>query len=404
MIALNRTLQGEVSEKTGGRDADRLGSDPSVAHRNNFDLIRLLAALQVMFCHGVILLHIGVGRIFVPPVMTVLLLFPGVPIFFCVSGFLIARSVERHLDALGVYLWSRALRIYPALWLCVVIGGATLLRLGFFHGVSPARVAQWWFLNLAAGGASVNPDYLRSFGPGVWNGSLWTIFIELSFYAALPVVYLLCRRLRVPLNAVLVSLLLASFVIFIAAQGLEFGDTKLVGTMQKLVWFSLAGNLWMFLFGTLAHRYWDRLVPFIQGKFLFWLAAYLSIVLILSVGLEPAVKGVWFGAGRLFICRGSLGMLVLSAAYSNRALSNRLLHRNDLSYGIYLYHAFIFALFIHFGRSGLLPWIAGMGMTLGAAALSWFLIERKALGLKFAHRRANGATLGAFLGRSGVPN
>ena len=379
-------------------------SPAPTGHRNNFDLIRLLAALQVMFCHGVMLLHVGTNRTFVPPVMTVLLLFPGVPIFFCVSGFLIARSVEQHFDALGGYLWSRALRIYPALWLCVFIGGAILLGLGYFHGVSPAHIAQWWFLNLAAGGASVNPDYLRSFGPGVWNGSLWTIFIELSFYVALPIIYLLCRRVRIPLNAVFVSLLAISFILFIAAGGLDFGDTKTAETMRKVVWFSLAGNLWMFLFGTLAHRHWDRLASFVQGKFLFWLAAFLLTFLLLSVGLDPAVKGIWFGAGRLFICRGLLALVVLSAAYSNRSLSNQLLRQNDLSYGIYLYHAFVFALLIHFGHFGLLPFIAGVGVTLGLAALSWFLIERNALGLKFAFCRTSTATSETFWKASGVQN
>jgi peptidoglycan/LPS O-acetylase OafA/YrhL len=379
-----------------------MGSAVPITHKNNFDLIRLLAALQVMFCHGVILLHVGTSKAFVPALMTVLLLFPGVPIFFCISGFLIARSVEHHLDALGGYLWSRALRIYPALWLCTFIGGATLLRLGYFHGVSPAHLAQWWFLNLAAGGASVNPNYLRSFGPGVWNGSLWTIFIELSFYAALPMIYLLCRRIRAPLNALFVSLLAASFILFIAAKGLDFGDTKSVGAMQKVVWFSLAGNLWMFLFGTLAHRYWDRLAPFVQGRFLFWLAAYLSTFLILSTGLDPAVKGVWFGAGRLFICRGLLALLVLSAAYTNGALSNQLLSRNDFSYGIYLYHAFVFALMIHFGHFGLLPFMAGMVATLGLAALSWFLIERNALALKIAVCRICSNTSETFWKTSGI--
>jgi peptidoglycan/LPS O-acetylase OafA/YrhL len=323
-----------------------------------------------------------------PAVMSILWRFPGVPIFFFVSGFLIARSVERHLDHLWVYFWARALRIYPALWLCVVVGGLTLWMLGYFNAVSVARLALWWFLNIAAGGASINPEFLRSFGPGVWNGSLWTIVVELSFYTALPVIYLLCRRIRVSVNAVLAVLLVTSFALFIAARGLEFGNTKSVGLIQKLVWYSLPGTLWLFLFGTLAHRFWARLAPFVEGKFLLWLAAYLFAFVILNVWLGPVVKGVWFEAGRYFFYHGLLAILVLSAAYSGRALSNRLLRRNDVSYGIYLYHAFIFALFIQFGRTGLLAFFAGLGAALGLAAFSWFFIERKALALKIVQRRA----------------
>jgi peptidoglycan/LPS O-acetylase OafA/YrhL len=372
---------------TDPKKIDTPETDPVSAHRNNFDLIRLLAALQVVFVHGAMLLHLEDGNTFMAPVMSIILLFPGVPIFFCVSGFLIARSVERHLDDLWVYFRARALRIYPALWLCVAVGGVILWRLGYFQTVPAARVAQWLFLNFAAGGASINPEFLRSFGPGVWNGSLWTIFVELSFYTALPATYLLCRSFKVSINAAFILLLTLSFAAFVTAQGLNFGDTRSVGTMQKLVWFSLVGNLWMFLLGTLAHRFWGRLAPFLQGKFLFWLLAYLFTFLILNVWLST-LHGTPFAAARLFLDRGLLALLVLSAAYSYKSLSNRLLRKNDLSYGIYLYHAFIFSLLMHFGHFGLLPFTIGLATAVGMATLSWLFIERKALALKFVEGEA----------------
>ena len=45
----------------------------------------------------------------------VLMLLPGVPVFFVISGFLIARSFERNPADVAGYFWRRGLRIFPAL-------------------------------------------------------------------------------------------------------------------------------------------------------------------------------------------------------------------------------------------------------------------------------------------------
>lgn len=82
----------------------------------------------------------------------------GVPIFFVISGFVIAFSAS-HKDARG-FVIGRALRLYPAAWICASI---TFL------------VAGSW------------SDYLRSvllspIGPWV-SGVYWTLGIEIVFYA-----------------------------------------------------------------------------------------------------------------------------------------------------------------------------------------------------------------------------
>jgi len=55
--------------------------------RNNFDLIRLFAALQVVVTHGDRFI-LNWGGVLSP----VLEFIPGVPIFFLISGFLISAS------------------------------------------------------------------------------------------------------------------------------------------------------------------------------------------------------------------------------------------------------------------------------------------------------------------------
>src|SRR6478752_5590011 len=86
--------------------------------RNSFDSIRLLAALQVLIGHATYHLGVvhdsGLGQV----ALRVLSAFPGVPIFFMISGFLVTASFERRPN-LQDYFVSRFLRIYPALWACL---------------------------------------------------------------------------------------------------------------------------------------------------------------------------------------------------------------------------------------------------------------------------------------------
>ena len=86
------------------------------ATRNNFDLIRLFAASQVALSH--IATHLGVES----PVLSILSLFPGVPIFFFVSGYLVYGSYEqssKNSNGNLNFFINRFLRLYPALWLCL---------------------------------------------------------------------------------------------------------------------------------------------------------------------------------------------------------------------------------------------------------------------------------------------
>jgi len=152
---------------------------------NNFDLIRLLAALQVVLCHSVLYLDLHFGVLF-DHFMHVLDYFPGVPIFFVTSGFLISSSLRRH-PGLRNYFRNRLLRIYPALYLSFFLTVGLLAALGYltWNVVSDPQFALWIFTQL-----TIAPFYdiprLIGFGHGDINCSLWTIPVELQFYIVLP--------------------------------------------------------------------------------------------------------------------------------------------------------------------------------------------------------------------------
>jgi len=76
---------------------------------NNFNLVRLFACLQVLVLHTYNFYNIGENTVF----LKILWLFPGVIIFFTISGFLITKSLENSTDcSFGL---KRVFRIYPAL-------------------------------------------------------------------------------------------------------------------------------------------------------------------------------------------------------------------------------------------------------------------------------------------------
>jgi peptidoglycan/LPS O-acetylase OafA/YrhL len=313
--------------------------------------------------------------------------FPGVQSFFCISGFLIARSVERNRDDFKTYAWSRVLRVYPALIVCSTIWLGLMLALGVFHGVEWWRVVSWYLGAAAIGGSGINPDFFRSFGMGVWNAALWTVGVEIAFYVLLPILYLMDRWGAAFLDRIFCVLCLASFALFLGFNGLNYGDTRHFGGLTKAVWFSLPGNLWMLLFGTIIHRQFKRLGPLLSGKVLWWLAGYIALVFA-TRGLASGAGGKAIEAAILFIVRLALALLTVSAAFSFRGLGDFLLRGNDISYGLYVYHLPVYNLFIQYGL-GAAQWfplaLAG-GILCGCA--SWIFLECRMLGLKDRFRAA----------------
>ena len=96
-----------------------------LGRHNLFDVIRLYAALQVMISHGSS--HLGFELL---PVVNRIFSLPGVPIFFSISGFLVGLSCLRLEGRYKEYAWHRVLRIYPALWICLLVSCCILLAFG----------------------------------------------------------------------------------------------------------------------------------------------------------------------------------------------------------------------------------------------------------------------------------
>lgn len=350
---------------------------------NNFDLIRLIAALQVAFHHSMVHLEIENNEWywFLTDISK---LFPGVPIFFFVSGFLISKSYENN-PAIRQYSQNRILRIYPALIICTVVSLLSVFYTGYFANISTSiyRILVW-----IAGQISFiqfyNPDFMRGFGTGVLNGSLWTITVELQFYVLIPILYFIfgiahkqqTQQTKVRDNVVLIILVLLFMAINIVHCELkgEYAENLLF----KMWGVSFSPWFYMFLVGVFFQKNFAEIYQILHNRFYFILLIY-----VLFTYFVKTYFGWHLGNSINPILYLLLTILIFSFAYSFPTLSNRLLRKNDVSYGVYIYHIPVINLFIYYGYiSSTSILCLALFLTIIIAFISWIFIEKSAIKLK----------------------
>ena len=343
-----------------------------VFNKNNFDLLRLLAAFQVVIVHGI--LHLKVESLF--PLMNFLNFFPGVPVFFFLSGLLISAAWERNSD-LKSYFGNRFYRIFPALWFCVFLCTITIILLSYILNKEFSfYLLLLWSLMQSTLFPQWNPEFLNWFGIGVVNGSLWTIPVELSFYILMPILYIFSKKLKFSLNLVFTLLMLISFTIFyILILSSPVHEIQIL--LNKLIGFSLIPWLGMFCVGVLVQRNMHVLYPLVVNKAFIFLIIFIGMSFAGSFFYNPVLFGTANDVGILnyiFLCT-----FVLSFGYTNPSLSDKLLKRNDISYGVYIYHMPIFNCLILFNFSGLNGLYLGLLLILIFSLISWIVIEKPSL-------------------------
>lgn len=342
------------------------------ATRNNFDLVRLFTASQVALSH--ITAHLGVQS----SILGVLGLFPGVPIFFFVSGYLIYGSYEQSIKNPNTnlnFFVKRFLRLFPALWLCFVLSIVSIWASGYLSEVD-FSISDFaiWVITQNTIFQFFNPDFMRGYGVGVINGSLWTISVELQFYILTPFLFLLLNKLRS--HYVILVLL---FLVVVNVSNTHFNEK--LNFYQKLIGVSFAPWLYMFMLVSLAYKY-SSLVNVIKR-------INLIIFLLLFIISYFVMKGYGWGNGINPISYLLLAALVLKAAYTKPSLSDALLKKNDISYGIYIFHMPIINYLIYQGMMGVNGLVLAVIATLVVSVLSWFYYEKRFLALKKSSLRKN---------------
>src|SRR4051812_10157309 len=151
----------------------------------HFDSLRAIAAMSVAITHMAAYSAMETGHTLVGPYVA--RLDCGVTIFFLISGFLLYRPFVRarmsgdpQMDT-KAYAWRRFLRIAPAYWVALTLAVIILGLPGVFTATG---IPEYYGL-------------LQVYQPGTVVGGLsqaWSVSVELSFYALLPIWAWLMRR------------------------------------------------------------------------------------------------------------------------------------------------------------------------------------------------------------------
>lgn len=346
---------------------------------NNFDLVRFLAAIQVLILHTKH--HLKIQNTFLDVISNNFLqYFPGVPIFFVISGFLIYSSYERNQDNILQYIVNRSLRIFPALWVCFILT-FLLINIDFDGNLltkAPYQMLIWSFGQLSIF-QFFTPNILRFWGVGSPNGSLWTIVVELQFYILIPLLFTLFakfKKLWIPLGVVF----LLSIVSNIYIGTYKFQSESIIGKIGGIL---ILPYLYYFLIGVFFKKYWSSFIVFFKNKFWLWFVLYFIFILIVEYILQINSTSYWIKSPLNVLSTIFLACITLSFSFSFVGLGDKLLKKNDISYGLYIYHMIVVNFMVQRNLIGKeIYLLVVIIVTTLLATLSWVFIEKKALNSK----------------------
>lgn len=339
---------------------------------NNFDLLRILAALQVVFHHGIE--HLKLKDTYLNYLSDYFFnFFPGVPIFFFISGFLIYWSYERN-SKLKVYFKNRVLRIIPALYFCLIIT-ITILLCEYPYSIKYLLSDSmfWvWIIGQLTLFQFYTPQIFEYWGLGTPNGSLWSISVEIQFYLLIPIIYIVLRKFKK--HTLLIFLLIITSHLVI---------NYLPGTLlTKIARVTLINYMYYFMYGIYLYKNWNKLKKYIENKFVVWLAIYVTLIVIYFNA--PYFKYLIDNTPLKILADIMLVGVSFSFAFSFKSLSGKVLKGNDISYGVYIYHILVINFMI---QRGLLHkpiyLLIVFSVTIALAFLSWRFIEKPSLKLKY---------------------
>ncbi len=335
---------------------------------NNFDLLRLLLAVAVVFEHAYL---VGLGTLRLSAFGITFEGYTALQCFFVISGYLIFQSWETS-RSLGSYVSKRIRRVYPAYFaIVIVMAGAGV----FLTSLTPEAyfTSKEWVRYLTANLLFLN--FLQPTLPGVFthsvepvvNGPLWTIKIEVMFYMTVPLLAMLRRRFNIVwIFGLLYVASVAWHQVFLhlhATTGVNFYDV-----LRR----QLPGQMAFFVSGGLIFYYFDT--------FKRW-AHPLALVSLVTV-----LAHLKFGLPWVF--PAALAVVVIYAAEILPYLGN-FGRFGDMSYGLYIIHYPVLHVIAALGLFAVpgISFAVGLSVAMLLAFVSWHLIERPAL-LRSSHYRS----------------
>jgi peptidoglycan/LPS O-acetylase OafA/YrhL len=328
-----------------------------IGRHNNFGLIRIFAAYQVLLFHASY--HLKFQLPWVIDRFAGLL--PGVPAFFFISGLLVTASLATRGD-LWQYAKQRVRRIVPGLWLAVV---ASIILLAVFGRLDHDVLSNWrfpaWLASQFFFVEVFHPSFFRSFGVGVVNGSLWTIPVEMGFYVILPVLCVIASHASLPRQALSRLFVAGGIVSFAFAIAPIDRDDMLI----KILDATPVEHFHLFALGGLAYLHYSRLKAIVIGRFWPLFAAFIAMAFMLS-GLSEQWSGPTIQVLLVIpVFAFAVGTKPLSAPWGW-----------DISYGTYLFHMLIVNALVELDVLGAVGFSAATVAVTLVALASWAFWEK----------------------------
>ena len=335
---------------------------------NNFNLLRFIAAMLVLYSHSYAL---AIGTPDAEPLRSTIGMTWGtiaVDIFFITSGFLITSSFLNRVNVLD-FIVARFLRIYPALivamFFSVFIVGIVFTSKSFIDYFSDIQTAKYFLKNITL---IFGVEY---FLPGVFtdvpsrgavNGSLWTLPYEIRMYTYLAII-----------GSVIFYFQKDRSVKFIKIIFLTIGVVSVMLNIFNYFYMIIDGKFIrlfsMFFMGSVFYIYREHI--FLSSR-MFYIG--LSII-----SLSILQKEIFYVTYSILV-----PYIVLFIAYVPNGKVRLFNRGGDYSYGLYIY-AFpvqqIIAVVIP-NVSVAVMILSSFLFTMVLAYFSWHIIEKRFLGMK----------------------
>lgn len=329
-------------------------------HANNFDFLRFLFSFLVVVGHTIILSQ---QKEFQNKFFAAM---PNYSVFcfFIISGFLIFSSIERHSN-LKTYIKNRIKRIFPA-YIVVVIFFSVFLCIFSYQSATEYFSVEWLkylvanllFLNFLE--PCINFVFSNNFTCAV-NGSLWTIKVELMFYAFVPILYYSIRNRSLFHKNIILIILYGLSIAYFTIISIALENDVLAKQFPGSLMYFVSG---IFLY--INHEYFKRNI----GRIL-----PLAILLILIEKILLSIN---------ILTPFLIGIIIFWAAFVKSPLRHFGKY-GDFSYGMYLVHFPIVQIFVQeglFEKYSFYGFAICILVVITISIIIWHLIEKPSLNFR----------------------
>lgn len=314
--------------------------------------------------------------------------FIGVDIFFVLSGFLITTLFLKEYESrktlnLKNFYIRRILRLTPAL---VLFLSTFYIYSQFFmdaadkdSAASAALSALFYFANLAKAYDWIKLGAL---------GHTWSLSIEEQFYFIWPAVFLFfCFSLKSKKNiAIAISIIIVS--LWLNRILLTYSDAS-IGRLYNGSDTHSDGLFMGCLAALLINIYRKKFISFTELLRKYKISIPLISLLFFIVatptmGIDIRSIYVWFLPLLNIVVAVLICFLYCKGnTYKTPLLSNKyLVWLGGISYGVYLWHWFVYRVLMGFGMDGVYVGLFGSVIAIAIASLSFYMIEKPILKVK----------------------